>query len=300
MSWLDRQSFLGADSDAVLAGLTVGIIGLGGGGSHVAQQLAHVGIGRFVLVDDDRISDTNLNRLVGGTLDDVLNERLKVDIAQRVIRAVNPVAIVDPIPTQWQLALDRVAGCDVVFGCVDNIRAKEELDAFCRRMLIPYIDQGMDVHALPDGFLIAGQVVLSVTGGPCLRCLGIVTEDALDEEGRNYGAAGGKPQVVWPNGVLASSAIGLFMQMVTPWHPTAGMGACLEYDGNRHTIVESERFKILRKRTCVHRPADDLGDPMFDVRKLALPPEPNLLESQPMPNPSLWMVLRTWLATLFG
>lgn len=54
-------------------------------------------------------------------------------------------------------------------------------------------------------------------GGPCLRCLGIVTEETLDEEGRNYGAAGGKPQVVWPNGLLASTAVGLFMPLVTPW-----------------------------------------------------------------------------------
>lgn len=50
MSWLDRQSFLGPESDALLNGSTVGIAGLGGGGSHVAQQLAHVGIGSFVLL----------------------------------------------------------------------------------------------------------------------------------------------------------------------------------------------------------------------------------------------------------
>ena len=68
MSRLDRQSFLGATSEQKLAGLTMGLVGLGGGGSHVAQQLAHLGIGRFVLVDPDVVEETNLNRLVGGTL----------------------------------------------------------------------------------------------------------------------------------------------------------------------------------------------------------------------------------------
>ena len=52
MSWLDRQSFLGADSDARLDQTMVGLVGLGGGNSHVAQQLAHLGFGNFVLIDD--------------------------------------------------------------------------------------------------------------------------------------------------------------------------------------------------------------------------------------------------------
>ncbi len=67
MSWLDRQSFLGSHSERRLTEVTIGLVGLGGGNSHVAQQLAHVGIGNFVLVDEDRISLTNLNRLIGGT-----------------------------------------------------------------------------------------------------------------------------------------------------------------------------------------------------------------------------------------
>jgi molybdopterin-synthase adenylyltransferase len=54
---LVSQSVLGADTDAVLADIEVGIVGLGGGGSHVAQQLAHVGVGKFVPVDDDIIEE---------------------------------------------------------------------------------------------------------------------------------------------------------------------------------------------------------------------------------------------------
>jgi molybdopterin-synthase adenylyltransferase len=85
---LVSQSFLGADSDAVLAGVEVGIIGLGGGGSHVVQQLAHVGVGKFVPVDDDIIEEKNLNRLVGGTAEDVKVERAKTEIAERVIKSI--------------------------------------------------------------------------------------------------------------------------------------------------------------------------------------------------------------------
>ncbi|HTN14475.1 MAG TPA: ThiF family adenylyltransferase [Sphingomonadaceae bacterium] len=268
MSWLSRQSFLGADSDERLAGLMVAIGGLGGGGSHVAQQLAHVGVGGFVLIDDDRIDETNLNRLVGGTRQDVIDGTLKVDIAARVIRAINPEARVTVVPRKWQDALDDIRGVDAVFGCVDSVRAKDELETFSRRLLIPYVDQGMDVHEIEGGFLIAGQVVLSMPGGPCLRCLGVVTDEALDEEARNYGAAGGKPQVVWPNGVLASTAVGLFLQTMTPWHVSQHIGECLEYDGNLHTMQPSDRMRRRRDRPCAHKALADLGDPMFDVRQI--------------------------------
>lgn len=111
-------------------------------------------------------------------------------------------------------------------------------------------------------------MVLSLPGGPCLRCLGVATGDALGAEGRNYGAAGGKPQVVWPNGVLASTAIGLFMQVVTPWHGSTEVGACLEYEGNLHTVTPSERMARLRGHPCPHHPADALGDPTFDIRRV--------------------------------
>lgn len=299
MSWLDRQSFLGADSEQWLAGLTVGIIGLGGGGSHVAQQLAHAGVGGFVLVDDDRIDDSNLNRLVGATLLDVSSQTRKVDIAARVIRAVNPKARIETYPHLWQEVMGALQVCDVVFGNIDNVRGKDELEGFCRRLLMPYIDQGMDVHSLNGRYLVAGQVVLSLPGAPCLRCLGIVTDDALDDEGRNYGAAGGKPQVVWPNAVLASSAVGLFMQLVTPWQDAAPNGECLEYDGNAHTVIRSDRMKYLSGLGCIHRNLSELGDPTFDVRRFGSRDQPSLVDA-PNPNaaPTWWKKSWRWFRNL--
>src|SRR3989338_6382257 len=59
-----RQSFLGEHSEKFLKATTAGVIGLSGGGSHVCQQLAHIGVGNYVIVDLQIIEDTNLNRLV--------------------------------------------------------------------------------------------------------------------------------------------------------------------------------------------------------------------------------------------
>ncbi|WP_428150904.1 HesA/MoeB/ThiF family protein [Brevundimonas sp.] len=269
MSWLDRQSFLGVDSDAVLAGLTVGLVGLGGGNSHVAQQLAHLGVGGYVLVDDDLISLTNLNRLVGATFADIIAKRSKLEISKRVILGVNPQARISGHQARWQVVGDALKGCDLIIGGVDNIRSKDELEAFCRRFMIPYIDMGMDVHQLAatGEYLVAGQVVLSSPGEPCLRCLGVITDEALEAEAKRYGDAGSKPQVVWPNGVLASTAVGLLVQMVTPWHRAPIRSAYLAYDANLGTVAPSDRLRRRLGKTCPHYPPKAVGDPGFDIRR---------------------------------
>jgi molybdopterin-synthase adenylyltransferase len=257
--------------------LTVGLVGLGGGGSHEAQQLAHVGVGSFVLVDGDIFSDTNLNRVVGAKREDIQRKTLKVDIAERVIKGINPDAHVTKYSKPWQEVADALKECDVIFSAVDSVRSKDELEGFCRRFLIPLIDQGMDVHHIEetDEYLVAGQVVLSSPGTPCLRCFGIVTEEALAEEARKYGDAGSMPQVVWPNGVLASTAVGLFMQFVTPWFKNPTDSAYLEYDANRNTMMVSERFRRKAGKPCPHHHPLDLGDPTFDIRKVQNPARPH-------------------------
>lgn len=269
MSKHDRQSFLGEGSERNLRNAKVGIVGLGGGGSHVVQQLAHIGVARFVLVDPDIIEESNLNRLVGGTLDDVSNGALKILIAERVIRQVVFDPQIDAFSKPWQEVADALKDCDVIIGGIDSVIAKDDLDRFCRRFLIPYIDMGMDVHEVAGRFLIAGQVVLTTPGMPCLRCMGIVTDESLATEARNYGAAGGKPQVVWPNGVLASTAVGLFTQLICPWHAKVPSSAYLEYDGNKHTIAPSKSFALIQAQPCPHYHPNEAGEAIFDIRKSA-------------------------------
>jgi molybdopterin/thiamine biosynthesis adenylyltransferase len=281
----DRQSFLGLGSETILRNVKIGIVGLGGGGSHVVQQAAHIGVGNYVLIDPDVVEDNNLNRLVGGTLQDVTNASPKIDIAVRIIRSLVPNAAISAHARPWQEIADELKDCDVIIGGLDSVTAKDDLDRFCRRFLIPYIDMGMDVHEVGGRYLIAGQVVLTTSGSPCLRCLGVVTEGTLQEEARNYGAAGGKPQVVWPNGLLASAAVGLFAQIVCPWHDKVSAGAYLEYDGNKHTLVPNQAFGLLATKACEHHVPHEAGDALFDVRK----PPPNRQPAvRPDARPNAW------------
>ena len=81
---------------------------------------------------------------------------------------------------------------------------------FARRHLTPYIDIGIDVTRVePDPPVISGQVIVSLPSGPCMWCLGYLSETKLTVEAKLYGDAGSHPQVVWANGIVASAAVGL-------------------------------------------------------------------------------------------
>jgi molybdopterin/thiamine biosynthesis adenylyltransferase len=283
MNRLDRQSFLGANSEQTLAAATIGLVGLGGGGSHIAQQLAHLGVGGFVLIDPDVIDLTNTNRLVGGALADVQANLAKVEIAERLIRGLQPEARVRALKSDWRLVLEELKGCDVLVGAVDSFKDRDQLERFARRFLIPYIDIGMDVHELAEHrFLISGQVILSSPRAPCLRCCKFINDDRLTREAEKYGSAGHRPQVVWSNGVLASMAVGIVVELLTPWDNARSRFVYLEYDGNRRTVAVSRWVHALESRECPHYPPDETGDPAFDVR--------DLMKSKPETRKPWWRV----------
>lgn len=265
----DRQSFLGEHSEDTFATCYVGIVGLGGGGSHVVQQLAHLGVKNFYLFDHDSVDETNLNRLVGAKAIDIRTQASKTAVARRVIKGINPGAQVRGKPGKWQDYAEVLRGCDVIFGCVDSFSERWQLETQARRYLIPYIDIGMDVHKVQGKFVIGGQVFLSMPGQHCMRCVGLITDDSLAREAAQYGEAGSRPQVVWPNGVLASLAIGVFVQLFTPWADFSLDTVYLEYEGNSQQVTSSRKPDVLAGITCPHYGRfEDLGDPFWVARKI--------------------------------
>ena len=261
-SILQRQSFLGDRSTSIFEHISVVLVGLGGGGSHLAQQLAHLGVRRFTLFDFDKIEDSNLNRLVGAYFKDIAKQLLKTEITRRMILKINPRAEVKIVNSRWQENAESLQTGDVVFGCVDTYEDRSQLEAECRRYLIPFIDIGMDVHESTDGYQISGQVILSMAGQACMRCMGFLTEEKLGIEAAKYGNVGGRPQVVWPNGVLASSAIGIFTDIVTGWSGQEHRLVYMAYDGNTGLISNHVRLNYIAKE-CDHYNLSNLGRPRF-------------------------------------
>jgi hypothetical protein len=260
----NRQSFLGPDSQKIIERTIVAIVGLGGGGSHIAQQLAHVGFLNYRTWDGDVAEDSNLNRLIGADEKDVENQTAKTEIARRLIKGLRGNANIDAYNRKWQDNPEPLRGCDIIFGCVDGFLQRRELEACARRYLIPLIDIGMDVHCV-DGEppRMGGQVILSMPGGPCMFCLGFLNEQVLAKDGERYGDAGGRPQVVWPNGVLASSAVGLAVDLLTDWTRSLRDVVYLDYDGNRGTLQPHIRLEYMDRKPCQHYPPNQVGDPDF-------------------------------------
>lgn len=259
----DRQSFLGEYSQYYIENVKVGIVGLGGGGSHIVQQLAHVGFKNYTLFDDDVIDETNLNRMVGATLKDVDDGVTKMEISERVISGLHR-AEPNPILKIWQDSPEDLQQCDIVFGCVDSFMGRRDLEAECRRYLIPLIDIGMDVNRIREDLppAMSGQVILSMPGSFCMKCMGFLTGKNLSKEAAKYGDTGGKPQVVWSNGVLASAAVGIAVQLVTGWTGKNDNAIYLSYDGNKGILKPHNRLKYV-KGTCQHYPLSEIGPVVF-------------------------------------
>jgi hypothetical protein len=257
-----RQSFLGDNAQFLLENVSVGIIGYGGGGSHIGQQFAHLGVRNVTVFDNDRVEDTNMNRLIGAWFNDVKKRLLKTKVAERIFKKILPNNNLICIPDKWQTRPELLQQCDIVVGCVDTYAERQQLEAECRRYLMPYIDIGMDINSNKGEPYMSGQIILSMPGMPCMFCTGYLTDEKLGLEAAKYGNTGGRPQVVWANGLLASSAVGIFIDIVTGWTGQANKQIYLAYDGNNSTLTEHERLEYAEKQ-CSHYMLKNTGPVKF-------------------------------------
>jgi molybdopterin/thiamine biosynthesis adenylyltransferase len=170
----DRQvRALGPAAQHRIASLRVAIVGLGGTGSQVVQQLAHLGVRNFVLIEDDRVEETNLSRLAGGKWWDARLRRPKVVVARRTIRGLAPRAHVEaPGSLRNAAALSALTTADIILGCVDNDGARLILAELAAAFLIPYLDLGVGVEEIgaTNSAMVGGRIAFYIPGGPCICC----------------------------------------------------------------------------------------------------------------------------------
>jgi len=170
----DRQvRALGRAGQARIRDLRVAVVGLGGTGSQVVQQLAHLGVRRFTLIDDDRVERSNLPRLAGARWWDVPLRRSKAAVARRTVRGLTPSArIRTPGTLRRTESLTALQNVDIIVGCVDNDGARLVLGELAAAYLIPYLDLGVGIEDVSQGSnsSIGGRIGFYIPGGPCLAC----------------------------------------------------------------------------------------------------------------------------------
>lgn len=151
------ELLLGRDSTAVLAGKKVALFGIGGVGSFVAEALARSGIGHMMLVDDDAVSLSNLNRQLVALHSTI--GRPKVDVMRDRILDINPDASVDArmcffgAETASQFDL---SGFSYIIDCIDTVSSKIMLVEEASRLSVPVIScMGAGNKTDPTAFEIA-------------------------------------------------------------------------------------------------------------------------------------------------
>ena len=142
------------------------IIGLGGLGSPVALYLAAAGVGNLVLVDDDVVDDSNLQRqIIHGEAD--VGTR-KVASAQKSIAALNSGVLVETLPHRLngEMLAQEVRKADVVLDCCDNLATRIAVNKACLQHRTPMIS-GAAIR-------MEGQVIVvdpRQENTPCYHCL---------------------------------------------------------------------------------------------------------------------------------
>jgi molybdopterin-synthase adenylyltransferase len=212
---IDRQQLaFGEEGQRLLRSRSVAVVGVSGGGSHVCQQLIYAGIGTIVPFDEQNVEATNLRRLVGAATRDIEDHTPKVAVPTRMALEVCPAVTVRPVKASFPNgdSISELSLVDLIIGCVDNDASKSDLNNFAIEQAIPYIDIGATIipQKTGSGFSAHGQIACIWPGGPCLRCMGVISESsiALGHERRmGYGSNLPDPQVVSINGTLASEAV---------------------------------------------------------------------------------------------
>ncbi len=241
----------GAEGQAKLSNSKVGIVGVGGTGSAVAEQLARLGVRDLVLIDPDDFEPTNLTRIHESKYADAYPKKkrekvAKVDIVAERLKEIYPkirITLNKNSVVQSEacgLLLDR----DVIFCCTDDYWGRAVLNQVAHQYLIPVINMGVRIDSINGEITgAAGDMHVIRPGKPCLWCYGFLTaeriraeslppgvRDNLIREGYVEGVNSHAPAVVSLTTTISGLAVTQFLQLLTDFMGINGDISSLKYN----------------------------------------------------------------------
>jgi len=239
----------GEDIQQILAGLTIGVISVGGLGSVLIELLMRLFPNKLIFIDNDYVEITNLNRLTNSRFIDLKIRTRKVDLAKRSILEFNPNQEISSIHGDFleKENQEKFKECDFIFGASDSNAVRIASNRLCLAHGIPYLDCGVGAVVKNGKLQTAGGQVIKVLPDSdfCLHCSGMFyVKDAMNEflsdderkrqENQGYikGTQVTAPQVYALNMSIASQAVWLFMRMIT--------GEEIDFDG---IAVDAKDYK---------------------------------------------------------
>lgn len=232
----------GSEVQSALGDLRIAIVGCGGTGSAVAEQLVRLGVRHLTLIDPDQLSDSNVTRVYGSTPQDV--GRHKAELLREHLTRIAPdlkcEAFVSTITREGTARV--LARQDLVFGCTDDNAGRLVLSRLATYVLTPVIDVGVLLSSDAKGVLtgIDGRVTVLTPGSACLVCRDRIdlkraaaelrTPDErrrLEHEGYAPALGGMEPAVVAFTTAVAAAAVGELLERLIGYGPQPPPGEVL-------------------------------------------------------------------------
>ena len=172
-----RQTLLfGEKGQAKIRRAKIAIVGAGGLGSNLMQLLARLGVVELVIIDNDFIEESNLNRFSFAEKSDIGKPKVEVlkSKLEKIFQGIKVTAVNKSIMEHSALMLIR--DVDFIFCSVDRESARLVMNVFSNAFMIPLIDCASEIFSDENCNIeaMAGQVRIVIPGNDyaCLQCSG--------------------------------------------------------------------------------------------------------------------------------
>jgi len=150
-----------AERQELLLNSTVAIVGMGALGTHCSELLARAGVENLILIDNDAVEESNLQRQTLFTEED-LNKN-KVEVAKDKLKKINSgVKIIAHKTLLTEENVELFENSDLVLDCTDNLDARFVINKYCKNSNKTWI--------YSSAVKTSGYVMAILPEGPCLEC----------------------------------------------------------------------------------------------------------------------------------
>jgi len=134
-----NQQMISTEQQLQLFQSKVAVVGCGGLGGYILEELARLGVGQIVAIDPDVFEEHNLNRQLLSTIDSL--GMAKATVAAERIAVINPAVRVKPLKAAFgrEHGREMLSGAKLVIDAVDNIPTRFALAEICTQLDIPLV-----------------------------------------------------------------------------------------------------------------------------------------------------------------
>ncbi len=255
----------------IMSDQRITVIGVGGLGSAIAENLVHMGFHYLELVDPDVLEISNVSRIVGATFAAASRGEPKVQVVSRHLQSINPNVVVGAHQSDIadEALEETIADTDWLIVATDNHSSRLRVQMLSMKYFIPLISAGVNITVSTGRVTdMSGEVITARIGDRlCLNCLGrlspskIASEshpatavrDTLVSRGYVAGANVTEPAVKTLNAVISSLLVDVLLNQYTERQEHIPI---LVFENNTTPLIYSDTLSVMRRNkncfTCGH------------------------------------------------